>query len=487
MKLALAVAFLVLAPSVLHAGSTIHVPGDVATIQGAIAIAQNGDTVLVAPGTYDEELDFLGKAIAVRSEAGAQTTILTNVNAAVSFVNGEGPGSVLHGFTVTGNNNSLHAAIYSPGASPLIQRCVIRDNHSSVSAAAGVFGDPTLEDCRIEDNLNGNGTAGVYGAPTLRRCILSGNQGYDAAALYLTGGRLEDCQVVGNSSEEGSSGGAVSISSVSVVVLEHCLIARNVKSTWGGMYSAQGAGLSISPTSPPASLVNCSVVDNRVTVPGFYGPDYGGIAGPATLVNCIVRGNDGLQLSGPSASYSDVEGGLPGLGNFDLDPLFRDAPNGDYRLLPGSPCIDTGDPAAPLDADGSRADVGAFAFAHAVAFVRNGTGVNPLLLASVTPPAIGTNWLASIDPTLVGGVQFSGIRVQTAALQPGVLVPAGEILIGGAVLAGVIQPSNGVLDTFPFGIPNDLALLGLEVHAQGFVRSVSGFRLGNALRVLVGQ
>ncbi|MEQ1895606.1 MAG: hypothetical protein ABL998_23960, partial [Planctomycetota bacterium] len=93
------------------AQTTIHVPADHPTIQAAIVAALDGDTVLVAPGTYVEELDYLGKAITVASESGASATILSNVNSAVSFVNGEGPGSTLRGFTVTGNNSS-RAAIH---------------------------------------------------------------------------------------------------------------------------------------------------------------------------------------------------------------------------------------------------------------------------------------------------------------------------------------------------------------------------------------
>ena len=43
-------------------------------------------------------------------------------------------------------------------------------------------------------------------------------------------------------------------------------------------------------------------------------------------------------------TYCDVEGGFTGTGNIDADPLFVDAPGGDYQLQFGSPCMDGGDP-----------------------------------------------------------------------------------------------------------------------------------------------
>ena len=45
----------------------IHVPEDFETIQGAINESEDGDTVLVQPGEYVENIDFDGKDITVAS------------------------------------------------------------------------------------------------------------------------------------------------------------------------------------------------------------------------------------------------------------------------------------------------------------------------------------------------------------------------------------------------------------------------------------
>jgi len=79
----------------------------------------------VAPGTYVENIDFIGKAITVISEQGPEVTIIDggspsdpDVASVVTFENDERPDSILKGFTVTngtGNTISGNSTSYTGG------------------------------------------------------------------------------------------------------------------------------------------------------------------------------------------------------------------------------------------------------------------------------------------------------------------------------------------------------------------------------------
>ena len=102
-------------------GRTLSVPSSgYPTIQGAIAAARPDDRVAVAPGVYSENLDFLGKDLAVVAVAGPDVTVIDGGPAlgaaAVSFVSGEGPAALLCGFTIAGGSVGVRIA----GASPTL-------------------------------------------------------------------------------------------------------------------------------------------------------------------------------------------------------------------------------------------------------------------------------------------------------------------------------------------------------------------------------
>jgi hypothetical protein len=84
------------------------------------------------------------------------------------------------------------------------------------------------------------------------------------------------------------------------------------------------------------------------------------------ITNCVLWGGDSIQsdfgVTNFTIGYCDISEAWPGTENLMVDPLFVDAAAHDFHLRIGSPCIDTGDPAFPVDADGSRADIGLYPF-----------------------------------------------------------------------------------------------------------------------------
>src|SRR5215471_1260479 len=153
------------------AGNIIHVPADQPTIQAGIKAASNGDTVLVAPGTYHENISFLGKAITVTSSNGPAVTIIDGggLSSVVTFSSNETPSSILSGFTVqngdaNGTPNEEGGGIAIEKASPTIENNIIQNN-LGVYAGGGIAvnsGSPLLQGNVIRNNSqNPNFDSGV--------------------------------------------------------------------------------------------------------------------------------------------------------------------------------------------------------------------------------------------------------------------------------------------------------------------------------------
>src|SRR6266403_4690335 len=137
---------------IAFAGKIINVPADQPTIQAAINATTNGDTVLVSPGTYNENINFNGKAITLKSASGPKNTVINGgtIDVVVKFVTSEGLSSVLDGFTIT-NGNGLGIFILS--SSPIIQRNIITSNSGCPGAGINVGnGSPLIKNNTITNN-----------------------------------------------------------------------------------------------------------------------------------------------------------------------------------------------------------------------------------------------------------------------------------------------------------------------------------------------
>jgi len=136
------------------AGKIIHVSANQPTIQAGINSANNGDTVVVSPGTYFENINFLGKAITVKSSNGSSVTIIDGqrLGSVVTFNSNEASTSVLTGFTIqNGDANNSPAGegggIAVEGASPTIKSNVIQGNWGS-NGGGGIglgFASPLIQ------------------------------------------------------------------------------------------------------------------------------------------------------------------------------------------------------------------------------------------------------------------------------------------------------------------------------------------------------
>lgn len=337
------------------------------TIQAGIdaAEANDGDEVVVAPGTYSEAIVINGKAITVRSTnpndwSVVESTIIDGTGyipsgwtTGVMFFS-VGRDCVLDGFTICNWSGVedcgliLGGAIYSDG-SPTIRHCVVRDNVTNdnpmepyLAVGIGLFSDsgsPKINNCVFAHNIAGTSCSEGYGA-----------------GLYLSAGspEINDCLIYGNiavgdsSTQCGGGGIYIDYSNANII---NCTIADNV--SYSNSFDGVGGGIYVTVNTPVVPIVQ----------------------------NCILWGNmnhaetsEATQIyvaSGtPDIDYTCVQywsGTLGGTGNHGDDPNFSNPANHDYHLENGSACIDAGNVIGIGDYDinneprinGSAVDMGA--------------------------------------------------------------------------------------------------------------------------------
>src|SRR5215831_7572008 len=145
-----------------------RVPADYPTIQQAINASVNSDTVLVSPGTYVENINFLGKAIRVISESGSSVTTIdgNHLGSVVTFNSGEGLTSELSGFTVQNGAVFLFengSGINIQNSSPTITANTIINNTGNDGGGIRVGGgSPFISNNAITDNSTGGFGGGIF-------------------------------------------------------------------------------------------------------------------------------------------------------------------------------------------------------------------------------------------------------------------------------------------------------------------------------------
>ena len=216
-----------------------HVPGWYDNIQAAIDDCSNGDTVVVAQGTYtgsgNYNINMQGKEITIRSEnpddpaVVAATVINFGNRQGFVFISGENSNSRICGLTITGGNNFTGGAIRCmSNSSPVISKCIIANN-------TAIFGGAMAS----ESGAN----------PVITNCTITNNSGIvSGGGIYCIGGNvtINNCVIYANTSPKG---GAIGCSSQNNVTVNGSTIRGNSASnSAGGIYFANAAELSVKHT-----------------------------------------------------------------------------------------------------------------------------------------------------------------------------------------------------------------------------------------------
>lgn len=320
------------------------------SIQAAIDNAVDTDEIVVGPGTYSEMINFLGKAITLHSSDGPGVTSLDaqGTGTVVTCDSGEGPDTVLEGFTIRGGSSS---GMVNDGSSPTVRNCMFIDNSANLDTVTtlggGMFNnnssDPTVTDCVFIQNSAKFGGGGMFNNNGSSPSVINSMFADNLAGIFPS---------------KGTGGGMYNNNSSNATVI-NCMFIENWADSGGGMFndasaptvtncrfncnSTDGCGGGVCDFgSSSSTVVNCTFSGNSAVFGG--GGGMAGDGGGSMITNCIFWENSPNELVGLlGVSYSDVQGGFPGTGNIDADPVFADPNDGDFRLAPASPCIDAGD------------------------------------------------------------------------------------------------------------------------------------------------
>jgi len=286
----------------------ISVPGDYATIQDAIIAATDGDEVVVAPDTYNETIDFLGKAIYLHSSDGADLTTIDATGLEASVVvcmSGEGPDTILEGFTITGGTGTYQEPLgdYIGGgmanvdSSPTVNDCIFTAN--TADDGGGMYNDgasPTITRCQFieHDAHYGGAMHNRYAShPMMIECEFTDNTAEICAGIYngfYSSPTVRDCIFMANSTEN-NRGGGMSNYFRSDPIVEGCTFAQN--------HATRGAGIHSGSDCAP-TITGCLFLENTATE---WGAGMANDRSTPIVSDCTFEGNWAGQYGGAMYSF----------------------------------------------------------------------------------------------------------------------------------------------------------------------------------------
>jgi parallel beta-helix repeat protein len=373
---------LILLPTMAVA-AIIHVPVDQPTIQAGINASVAGDTVLVASGTYSENIRFYGKAVLLTSISGRAATFIQAADQStpiVRFIDSEDSTSVIRGFAIRNVSNSY--GIYCLSSYPIIEECEVSNCSKLYADGAGiwcVFSAPKIRNNVIHDNSFGNTGGGVGG-------------GADHGTRYW---EITHNVIYNNYSPHGSG---IGCPGGQYILIAYNLIHDNTS------YAEQGAGIYVN--GHHLMIRNNTIVGNQRGIRLLNGSN-------TDIRNNIVVSNlmEGLTPQNATFDYNNIfsngSQNLLSTHGLSLDPLFADTLTDNFHLSGASPCRNAGDPSSLYDdPDGSRNDMGALYYANTAPTAPALTGppnTTIVPMATLRPQFV---WTASTDPDPLDTVTY---------------------------------------------------------------------------------
>ena len=300
-------------------GATINVPGDYASIQEAVDASNDGDEIIVGPGTYTSTqdghvVDMKGKAVTLRSSDGAEVTIIDGENArrGIAMFNNETSETIIDGFTIANGNATPYdydddgdtgddgsewgGGIYCSGSSAIIRGCTITGNTGLAGAGVTIRGGTSqLLDCVIENNLathtgwsNGRG-GGVYFASNsnMTGTTIRNNTAFMGGGIFFAYGdssHMRQCLIDGNTAEN-RGGGIAMLDAYPYYGHRACIISNNHSGSNGGGVCNRW------PKNQCYGLILWDCVIEGNTTTGRGGGVYCDQHSNVDLYDCMVRNN----------------------------------------------------------------------------------------------------------------------------------------------------------------------------------------------------